>query len=304
MTITPPVVRTRGLGKHYGEVTALTDVDLTVRPDTIYGLLGRNGAGKTTLMQLLAGQIRPDAGTVEVFGSAPYENAEVLQQICFVADSMRYPDDMRVHHVLTSAALLLPLWDPAYANRLTDLFALPRDRKVKKLSRGTTSALGIVVGLASRAPVTVFDEPCLGLDAVARQLFYDELLADYADRPRTILVSTHLIDEVADLLERVLVLDRGRLVLDEDADRLRGRAVAASGPAADVARYVGGATVLHHRRLGGTVRTTFLRAHPDDPGDHRPATVAVEPVSLQDLVVHLHREPGTAAVPATEEVSL
>ncbi|SUE13621.1 ABC transporter ATP-binding protein [Rhodococcus gordoniae] len=301
MTITSPVVRARHLGMQFGDVAALTDADFTLHRNTIYGLLGRNGAGKTTLMQLLAGHLRPTTGSVEVFGADPYENTAVLQQLCFVADTQRHPDDLRVGHVLASAELLLPLWDRGYAERLAERFALPCGRKVKKLSRGMSSALGIVVGLASRAPVTIFDEPYLGLDAVARQMFYDELLLDYAERPRTVVLSTHLIDEVADLLEHVLVLDRGHLVVDEDTDTLRTRAAQATGPADEVARIVGDSTVLHTEGLGGVARTTFLRSDPDElPRTSGP--VDVQPISLQDLVVHLHRTSASATT--NEEASL
>jgi ABC-2 type transport system ATP-binding protein len=308
MPTTPALVRAHGLGQQFGTFTALADVDFELRHHTIYGLLGRNGAGKTTLMQILTGQSLPSTGQIEVFGTDPYENAAIMQQMCFVADTQRYPEDMRVKHVLSSAELLLPLWDSDYAHHLVDMFALPWNRRVKKLSRGMTSALGIVVGLASRAPLTVFDEPYLGLDAAARKMFYDELLTDYAEHPRTILLSTHLIDEVADLLEHVLVLDRGRLVLDVDTDTARTRAATATGPADDVARFVGSHTVLHHEQLGNTVRTTFLRGF--DESD-LPASVNIHSVSLQDLVVHLHRDPATdpphpapTASATTQEASL
>ena len=121
------------------------------------------------------------------------------------------------------------------------------------------SALGVIIGLASRAPLTLFDEPYLGLDAVARQLFYDRLLADYAEHPRTVVLSTHLIDEVGDLLEHVLLLDRGRLVLDEDAETLRGQAVTAHRPGRGRRRGDRRRTVLHRVRMGATARSTVRR---------------------------------------------
>src|SRR6201999_3018648 len=119
-------------------------------------------------------------------------------------------------------------WDAGLADMLMADFDLRPDKVIKKLSRGMRSALGITIGLAARAELTLFDEPYAGLDAVARQLFYDRLLADYAEHPRTIVLSTHLIDEIGDLVERVLLLDHGRLVLDEDADVLRGQVFAAT----------------------------------------------------------------------------
>src|SRR2546423_985126 len=220
------VVRLHGVTKHYGQVAALDGVSLTLAENAIHGLLGRNGAGKTTLMRILTGQEFESAGTVAVFGEHPYENAGVLSRVCFVRESQRYPERFRVRHALRAAELLYPNWDKGFADTLTAGFALPPDRLIGKLSRGQLSALGVIIGLASRAPLTLFDEPYLGLDAVARQLFYDRLLADYAEHPRTIVLSTHLIDEVSDLIEHVVLLDRGQVLIDTDAESLRGEAVA------------------------------------------------------------------------------
>ncbi len=172
------IATARGVTKRYGRATALDDITFTLREHTIYGLLGRNGAGKTTLMQMLTGQNFPTSGEVTVFGSAPYENDAVLADLCFVKESQRYPDSFTAGHAVRAGALLFPRWDAEFAESLVDDFGLPRRRRVKKLSRGMVSALGVIIGLASRSPLTFFDEPYLGLDAVARQLFYDRLLAD------------------------------------------------------------------------------------------------------------------------------
>ena len=133
----------------------------------------------------------------------------MLSRLCFIKEGQRYPDQFRVCDAVAAAAAVFPAWDADLAAQLIADFELPPKRAIKKLSRGMTSAVGIVLGLASRAPVTLFDEPYLGLDAVARQLFYDRLLADYAEHPRTIVLSTHLIEEISDLLEHVLLIDRG-----------------------------------------------------------------------------------------------
>src|SRR4051812_14686763 len=176
---------------------------------------------------------------------------------------------------------MFPHWDRAYADSLVEDFQLPLNRKIKKLSRGMLSALGVIIGLASRAPLTLFDEPYLGLDAVARQLFYDRLLADYAEHPRTVVLSTHLIDEVSDLIEHVVLLDHGRVLLDGDTDALRGDAVTVTGPAGVVGAFVAGYDVLHREELGGVARVT-VRGVTDRPDL---AGLSYEPVSLQQLVV-------------------
>ncbi|EID80389.1 MULTISPECIES: ABC transporter ATP-binding protein [Rhodococcus] len=283
---TKTVASARGLGKRFGDFVALDGIDFPLQENKIYGLLGRTGAGKTTLMQILTGQEFQTSGVVEIFGQAPHENSRVLTDVCFVKESQKYPDDFRVGHVLATARHLLPHWNEELAQTLLEDFDLPLCRKVKKLSRGMTSALGVTVGLASRAPLTLFDEPYLGLDAVARHLFYDRLLADYAEHPRTVVLSTHLIDEIGDLIEHVILIDKGRIVLDEDTDALREGAVVVSGLASLVADFTSNKTVLHRESLGNheraTVQASLSDSERDRAVDHG---LHFEPLSLQQLVV-------------------
>src|SRR5918998_6490919 len=286
--------------------TALDDVSTVIERDSITGLLGRNGAGKTTLMQLLTGHRVPTSGRVEVLGAAPYENEHVLSRICFVKEGQRYPDHFRVRDALDSAALVYPDWDADLAAGLLRDFDLPVRRPVKKLSRGMTSAVGIVIGLASRAPVTLFDEPYLGLDAVARQLFYDRLLADYAEHPRTVVLSTHLIEEIAPLLERVLLIDRGRVLLDADAESLRGSAVTVSGPGDKVQAFARQHELLHSESLGGHSRAVVRVGDATARRTAAGSGLTVEPTNLQQLVVAMSLQmtrPDTSARTNLEEVS-
>jgi ABC-2 type transport system ATP-binding protein len=185
------------------------------------------------------------------------------------------------------ASWFYPNWDEELARQLVTEFDLPRQRRIRKLSRGMRSALGIVIGLAARAELTLFDEPYAGLDAVARQLFYDRLLADFAEHPRTIVLSTHLIDEVADLLEHVVMLDRGRVVLDAPADDVRGTAMTVSGAATAVEEFVADRPVWHRQRLGA--RATITVAGPLGAAAQaraRALHLSLEPLSLQQLLVH------------------
>ena len=271
----------------FREHTALDGVTTAFEQDAITGLLGRNGAGKTTLMQLLTGHRVPTTGRIEVFGARPYENDTVLSRMCFIKEGQRYPDHFRVRDALDAAAMLFPAWDADLALSLLRDFDLPAKRPVKKLSRGMTSAVGIIIGLASRAEVTLFDEPCLGLDAVARQLFYDRLLADYAEHPRTVVLSTHLIEEIASLLERVLLIDRGRVLLDADAESLRGSALTLTGPLDKVATFAGRHELLHTESLGGHSRAVVRLLGGADGEDARAAGLTSEPTNLQQLMVAL-----------------
>jgi ABC-2 type transport system ATP-binding protein len=268
-------------------VRAVESVSFRLEENRIYGLLGRNGAGKTTLMSLLTGQEFADGGRIEVFGQSPVENAGVLERICFIKESQKYPDDFRVKHVLRTAPWFFPNWDQEFADRLVRDFRLPLDGRLKKISRGQFSAVGVVVGLASRAPLTFFDEPYLGLDAVARQLFYDRLLEDYAEHPRTVVLSTHLIDEVSDLLEHVLVIDEGRILVDSPSDELRGSATTVVGGRDAVAAFVGDRDVLHRDGIGGLVSVTVAGLTETEKRAARDAGLELGKVSLQQLVVRL-----------------
>ena len=278
-------VEVRGLTKTFGSLRAVDDVSFRVQTGAICGLLGRNGAGKTTVMSLLTGQEFPSGGEIEVFGANPLENARVLQNVCFIKESQKYPDEFKPRHVLKSAPWFFEHWDAEFAERLVDDFQLPMNRKIKKLSRGQLSSVGVIVGLASRAPLTFFDEPYLGLDAVARQIFYDRLIADYGEHPRTIILSTHLIDEVANLLEHVLVIDRGRILIDTSADELRESATSVVGTRNTVDAFVKNRDVLHRENIGGLASATVSGLDPDGRHEAAEAGLELAPVSLQQLIV-------------------
>ena len=287
-----PVISVSGLTRRYRDHVALDQVSLEVEAGSIVGLLGRNGAGKTTLLRILAGQEFPSAGAALVHGARPAENEAVLRRMVFVREDQVYPD-VRVGHALRAASWFHPNWSAELADALLADFGLPADRAVKKLSRGMRSALGIVIGLAARAEVTLFDEPYAGLDAVARQIFYDRLLADYAEHPRAIVLSTHLIDEAAGLLERVIVIDRGRIVLTADADDLRGVATAVSGPALAVDEFAAGRVVWERRRAGSRVSVVVVGGL--DEADRlraRSLQLDLTPLTLQQLVVQAAARPA------------
>jgi ABC-2 type transport system ATP-binding protein len=276
-----------GLTRRYRGELALNDVTLDLEPESITGLLGRNGAGKTTFLRIIAGHEFASAGTVTVLGASPVENEAVLRQMVFVREDQAYPD-FRVRQAVQAAAWFYPNWSHELAGTLLEEFDLPPNRRIRKLSRGMRSALGIVIGLAARAEVTLFDEPYAGLDPVSRQLFYDRLLADYAEHPRTVLLSTHLIDEAAGLFERVVVIDRGRIVLNTAADDLRGAATSVSGPAIAVAEFTAGRPVWNRRRIASQ-ESAVVAGTLNETDRARAAALhlRLEPLTLQEMVVQV-----------------
>ncbi|MEO8220122.1 MAG: ABC transporter ATP-binding protein [Specibacter sp.] len=281
-----PIVKVENLTRRYRDVQALDGVSFSLEQDKIYGLLGRNGAGKTTLMSILTAQGFASSGSVSVFGEHPYENEKVLSRICFIRESQKYPDDFKPVHAFKAAAIFYKNWDNDWAMQLAGEFQLPLKRRIKKLSRGQLSVVGVIIGLASRAELTFFDEPYLGLDAVARQLFYDRLLADYTKFPRTIVLSSHLIDEVANLLDHVIIIDKGRIIVDDDAENIRGSAINVAGASSRVEAFAAGRNVLHRESIGALMSLTLEggltvaeRREAQDLG------LELGPVSLQQFVI-------------------
>ena len=259
-------VHTENLAVSYDRTPALSKVTLDLAPNRIHGLLGRNGAGKTTLMSVLAA-LRRGTGTILVDGQDPFENQTVMQGVCLIRESGDLLLDERLTTNLDFLVGARPTFDRTYAESLMEVFRLPSKRKVQTLSRGQQSAFGAIVGLASRAPLTMFDEVHLGMDAPSRQRFYDELLREFAERPRTIVLSSHLISEIEHMLETVTILHEGRLLLSGEADDLQ---------------------VVGTRDLGPTRQVTVfgeLDEHALAAAQTRGLQVGAVP--LQDLFIHL-----------------
>jgi ABC-2 type transport system ATP-binding protein len=272
--------------------TALDGATAAIRPGTITGVLGRNGAGKTTMLSLLAAFTRPTSGTVVVGPEGqeedPWENPWITSGTQLVRESGDLMNDEKVSASLAYYADMRPEWSAETAERLLDLFEVDVRKKPSALSRGKRSAVGATIGLATRAPLTIFDEVYLGMDAPTRYAFYDELLADYAAHPRTILLSSHLVEEVERLFEDVMVIDAGRVLLAESADEMRARGFSLTGSKGAVERLVAGRRVLHRQQLGTTVQVTLEGALDDDElSAARTAGVEVGAVPVQDLFVRL-----------------
>ncbi len=300
MTSTEGITIT-GLSKSYGRTPVLHDIDLQLPPGRVYGLLGANGVGKTTLMSLICNHIFPTSGRVLIDGCPVLENAAVLEGTCFIHEDQRWHDDLTLDVLLRIAPRFFAGWSLETADHLAEIFRLPRRTRLKKMSRGQRSSLAITLSLASRAPYTFLDEPYLGLDPGARTLFYKELLTEITRVPRTIIMSTHLIDEAASLMEDVILMRNGRVEMHAEVDAITSGVVTVRGLGDDVARVAAGMEVLSVERMG-RIESALIRGELN--GSTRELAerlhVAIEPAGLQELVAAL----GVLDTPSADPVPI
>lgn len=283
-------LKAQGLCKSYGANQVLFNLDLDIEPGKIYGLIGRNGAGKTTLLGILTGQNTKNSGTV-TYGDQPvWENQAVLNQICFSRELQPTlfsgPNNLKVSHYLRSAAIYYPGWDEEYAQKLLEEFGLNPKKKISQLSKGQMSMVTILIALASRAPVTILDEPAAGLDVVARERFYQLLLEDFAQTGRTFIVSTHIIEEAASVFENVIILDHGRILENCPTEELIDQFRYVSGREDVVDQVCQGLEVLSTHQMGRH-KTVAVRGGGVKLQNALQADVDVSPMNLQNVFVAL-----------------
>ena len=275
--------------KTYGGKDVLQDVSLELRENKIYGLIGRNGAGKTTLLSILTAQNPATKGTVTLDGMPVWENRRALEKLCFSRELNVGAESglasMKVKEYLRIAATYYDNWDHGMEKKLVELFELNVKKKLSKLSKGMLSMVTIIVALCSKAPYTLLDEPVAGLDVVAREQFYKLLLEEYAATGRTFVISTHIIEEAANVLEDVIILHKGRVLVEDNTQAFTGSARYVSGKAEDVDAAVKGLEVHHTDTVGRSKgATVFLK--PGQSVDEG-YDVSVQPVNLQQAFVAL-----------------
>ncbi|MGM8213749.1 ABC transporter ATP-binding protein [Virgibacillus sp. W0430] len=281
-------IEVKHICKKYNSNYALNNVSFTLKEPKIYGLLGRNGAGKTTFMEILAGHNLQTSGEIFIDGESPFDNRNITKKVCLIKEGGNFHKDSKIKQVLRTYSLFYPKWDNELAIELLAHYKLSLNAKVKTLSKGMESALGIIVALASKAEITIFDEPYIGLDAAARKKFYEILLEEYESEKRTIIFSTHLIDEVSLLFEEVLILQAGELVLQEGADTLRDQTYAVTGSVASVQSFITSKKVIQKKELAGMMNAYVF----GDPQEAIAAGLKVEGVPIQELMIYLTEKEG------------
>jgi ABC-2 type transport system ATP-binding protein len=218
-----PCIEARGLRKAFGKTIALGGIDFRVEEGRILGLIGPNGAGKTTALNAILG-LTPYQGELRVLGRNPWSERELLMRdVCFIADVAVLPRWMRVSQALDFLAGVHPRFDRAKAESFLAKTSIKHTQKVRELSKGMVTQLHLALVMAIDARLLVLDEPTLGLDLLYRKQFYDSLLNDYFDGTRTILVTTHQVEEVQNVLTDLMFINQGRIVLNCSMDELEWR---------------------------------------------------------------------------------
>ncbi|GAA3923989.1 ABC transporter ATP-binding protein [Actinomadura viridis] len=283
------VVRTRNLGKKYGPRWALTGCTLDVPAGHVVGLVGPNGAGKTTLLSLIAGQLTPTSGDIEVLGERPGAGPAQLARVGFVAqDTPTYPGLTVAEH-LRLGARLNPRWDDALARNRIGRLGLDPARRAGKLSGGQRAQLALTLGIAKRPELLVLDEPVAALDPLARREFLQGLMEAAAEHEFSVVLSSHLMSDLERTCDHLIVLTASRVRVAGEVDRLLASHHRLTGPRRDPGRLPAGQHVVS---AGHTDRQSTFIVRTDDP-IHDPAWT-VSRLSLEDLVLAYMSEPAAA----------
>ena len=220
--MTEPVINVTDLTRRFGRMTALDSVSLSMPRGAVYGLVGANGAGKTTLIKHILGLLRAQSGSVRVFGLDPVTDpVGVLSRIGYLSEENDLPGWMRVDELIRYSRAFYPAWDDDYAEELRQSFELEPAAKIKDLSKGQKARAGMLIALSYRPDLLVLDEPSSGLDPIVRRDIIGAIIRTIADEGRTVLFSSHLLEEVEQVADHVTMINRGKIVLSASLDSIR-----------------------------------------------------------------------------------
>lgn len=229
---------------------ALENISFVLEANKICGIIGANGAGKTTLLKLMTNHIFPSQGQITFNQNTFKENSCLQQDICLMGDQELLYSSYNVKALLKIASSFYPRWDENYAQELKQIFGLKDNQKYNRLSKGQKGKVNIIIALASKAKVTIFDETYISLDAPSRNKFFDLLIEDYTKYPRTIILSTHYIDEASKLLEDILLIDDAKLLLHETKDQLEEKSITLIGNQKLGKKLLKNINIIHKESFG------------------------------------------------------
>ncbi len=271
----------KNITKQFGKQIAVDNISFSLNEPKIYGLLGRNGAGKTTLLRMIANYIRPTQGEITFEQKPLWENEEAQRQIFLATETSFFPN-LKIKELFNWFEQSFPNFDKQQCLNYANQFELDINKTTAKLSTGYRSVMRVVLALSVHTPILMLDEPTLGMDAFHRELFYKLLIQNYAESPSCILLSTHLISEVEGLLENVIIMDHGKILVNQSAEELLRRGYCVSGKISDVDEYCSGKNVIGSNVVGGLKTSAIL-------GERQNCSSSLElsSLSLQQLFVQL-----------------
>jgi len=293
-------IKLTNISKRFGGTQALDNVNIEFGENKIYGLLGNNGAGKSTMLNVITSRIFADSGELTLDGINMVDNDIALNQIYMLGEKNYYPESMKVKESFKWAGAFYPNFDQKLAIELADRFNLPIKKKITALSTGYATIFKIVIALASNSPILLLDEPVLGLDAQHRDIFYKLLIERYSENPCTIVISTHLIAEVAGIIEHCMIIKDGRVIKDAPCEELLHKGYTLTGPAALLNGYLIGKEVLSHSSLGG-LKTAAINGSMPKP-DEVPQGIEIGKMNLQEYFIQLMNDENDSVSRFKEEI--
>lgn len=282
-------IQIKNITKKYGGLTALDNISFSFEFGKIYGFLGRNGAGKSTLINIIANRIFADEGMILIDDIPAKENMQVHEKIFCMSEADLYDKDLKIKEHFKWLNRFYDSFNLKKALEISEKFNLDTEKRFKALSKGYQSIFKLTVALSLNVPYVIFDEPVLGLDANHRELFYNLLLKDYEDGERTIIIATHLIEEVANIIEEVVLIDKGKILLQESAETLLETGYSISGIAKEVDDYCTDKNVIGYDELGSLKVAYVLGEKTPLPRD---SNLQISTMNLQKLFVKLTEKGG------------
>lgn len=283
------VIECSGLSKNYGRKKALYGMSAEIHENMITGLIGRNGAGKTTFLKIAAGFLKSTSGDIRVFSENPFNSLKVSANMIFIDDGMKFPLSICISDIIESAGSFYKNLDMRLAKALLDYFGLDPSECHKNLSKGMKSTFNSILGISARCALTIFDEPTNGMDAAVRRDFYRALLKDYVEFPRSIIISSHHLNEIEDILEDVLLIKEGKECLHVPVSDLSQMAIGIMGTTESVEKLAGSRAVYHKESVGrgSTYIVVQNNLTEEEIKSAKSAGIEISPVSSEDICVYL-----------------
>lgn len=286
-------IEVKNLNHNFKDKTICDNMNIKFEKNKIYGLLGKNGVGKSTLINIITNQLFCESGEIKIFGKSANEDISVLDDICVVREREFFDNQYKVKDIFKAYSYFYKNYDYELQDKLCKVFEINQKLVYKKLSRGIKTLISNIIGICSNAPITIFDEPTIGLDAVNRQEFYNILLDSYMHNNRTIIISTHLINEVEELLEKVAIIKDGEVKVDDYIDEVKDKSYYISGKKEDLDRL----SILKDENPIKAFGNNETYSYYGDLNESdliliKELNIDIDKMSLQDLFVNINKKGG------------